>query len=178
VEGGALGRRLGQPAADVYQVAQLVPLFWRCGRLQELDSQLNRLVAQFPGLPTLRCDALLVLAETGRRNAALTGLRRLVANDFGLFRRDSLFLASLAILGCTAVALGDVPRAQAILTKLAPYATRNLIQGVPVGWGSAAWHLGRLATLVGDERAAAKIPGRRRRSARAMDGRTLGTTRR
>ena len=156
VEGGALGRRLGQPAADVYQVAQLVPLFWRCGRLQELDSQLNRLVAQFPGLPTLRCDALLVLAETGRRNAALTGLRRLVANDFGLFRRDSLFLASLAILGCTAVSLGDVPRAQAILTKLAPYATRNLIQGVPVGWGSAAWHLGRLAALVGDERAAAK----------------------
>jgi DNA-binding CsgD family transcriptional regulator len=97
-----------------------------------------------------------VLAETGRRQAALTGLRRLVANDFGLFRRDSLFLASLAILGCTAVALGDVPRARTILTTLAPYATRNLVQGVPVGWGSAAWHLGRLAALAGDDRGAAK----------------------
>jgi len=153
---GSLGRRLGQPAADVYEVAQLVPLFWRSGRLEELDPQLTRLVAQFPGLPTLRCDALLVLAETDRRKAALTGLRQLTANDFGLFRRDSLFLASVAILGCTAVTLGDVPAATAILTTLAPYATRNLVQGVPVGWGSAAWHLGRLAALVGDDAAAAR----------------------
>ncbi len=56
-EVGSVGRRLGQPAADVYEVAQLVPLFWRSGRLEELDSHLTRLVAQFPGLPTLRCDS-------------------------------------------------------------------------------------------------------------------------
>ena len=154
-EVGSLGRRLGQPAADVYEVAQLVPLFWREERLGELEPALNRLVPQFPGLPTLHCDLLLVLAETGRRRAALNGLRRLVANDFGAFRRDSLFLASLAILGSTAVALGDVAHARIILTALAPYATRNLIQGAPVAWGSAAWHLQRLAALVGDDHAAA-----------------------
>lgn len=40
-EVAALGRRLGQPAADVYAVAQLVPLFWRTGRLAELAGDLN-----------------------------------------------------------------------------------------------------------------------------------------
>jgi DNA-binding CsgD family transcriptional regulator len=153
-EVGALGRRLGQPAADVYEVAQLVPLFWRLGRLTELEADLNRLVPEFPGLPTLRCDLLLMLAESGRRQAASSGLRELVANDFRALRRDSLFLASLAILGATAVAIGDVPHARVILAALAPYATRNLVQGAPVAWGSGAWHLNRLAALIGDDHAA------------------------
>jgi hypothetical protein len=36
-----------------------------------------------------------------------------------------------------------------ILAGLAPYESRNLIQGVPVGWGAAAWYIARLQWLLG-----------------------------
>lgn len=40
--------------------------------------------------------------------------------------------------------------AEVLAGKLAPYAERNLIQGVPVGWGAAAWHVARLLRVAGD----------------------------
>ncbi len=47
--------------------------------------------------------------------------------------------------------LGDRSCAGELAVRLAPFARRNLIQGVPVGWGSAAWHLARLCRVAGDE---------------------------
>lgn len=105
-------------------------------------------------MPTLECDQALLLAETGHRAAAKRSMERLCRDDFAVLPRDSVFLASLAILGEAAVTLDDVPRAEQILAALSRFPTRNLIQGVPVAWGSAAWHLARLARTAGDGDAA------------------------
>ena len=43
-----------------------------------------------------------------------------------------------------------------LLAGLAPYETRNLIQGVPVGWGAAAWYIARLQWLTGQPGPAAR----------------------
>ena len=43
-----------------------------------------------------------------------------------------------------------------LLAALAPYETRNLIQGVPVGWGAAAWYIARLRWLSGQPGQAAR----------------------
>jgi DNA-binding NarL/FixJ family response regulator len=153
-EVATLGRRLGRDAAEVYAAAQLVPIFWRAGRLGELRGTFTDLAPRFPGLPTLECTLALVLAETGDQVLARDHLDRLAADDFAMLPRDQLFLASLAILGEVAVALGDRRHAGQIVAALDPYADRNLIQGVPVGWGSGAWHLARIARVAGDGRAA------------------------
>jgi DNA-binding CsgD family transcriptional regulator len=48
------------------------------------------------------------------------------------------------VVSCRAAGL-----AGPILAELAPYRERNLIQGVPVGWGAAAWYIARLQWLTG-----------------------------
>ena len=62
----------------------------------------------------------------------------------------------MAILGEATVTCRAADLAGPILSELAPYATRNLIQGVPVGWGAAAWHIARLQWLAGQRAEASR----------------------
>jgi len=47
------------------------------------------------------------------------------------------------------VACRDDDLTPPLLEALAPFAARNLIQGVPIGWGAAAWYLARLSWVAG-----------------------------
>ncbi len=162
-EGRRLGRLLGQPAADTYALAAQFPLARRNGRVDELERPLDGLIARFPGLVSLQCNRVLLLADTGRVDQARRVFDRLVAPDLALLPRDALFLASVAILVETCVVLNDPDRARPLLDLLEPYADRNLIQGVPVGWGAAAWYLARGHHLCGD------APVARRHADRAQE---------
>ena len=62
----------------------------------------------------------------------------------------------MAILGEAAVTCRAADLAGPVLDELTPYATRNLIQGVPVGWGAAAWYIARLQWLLGRRADAAR----------------------
>jgi DNA-binding CsgD family transcriptional regulator/RecA/RadA recombinase len=155
-EAFALGRRLGQQAADAYHAGQLTLLHWRHGRLDEILALLRDTAQRFPGLPTLECDLALAAAATGRAEEATAIVRALSAEDFARLPRDSLYLASLAILSEVAFALDDPQPAPALRTALLPYAERNLVQGVPVAWGAGAFHLARLDHLLNDEDSARK----------------------
>ena len=64
--------------------------------------------------------------------------------------------------------------AKPILAELTPYAARNLIQGVPVGWGAAAWHIARLQWLLGRHAEATSFAGRRATAAPPVGGRRAG----
>jgi len=155
-DAAALGRRLGQPAADAYRVGQLGRVYWATRRLAELEDDIELALSRFPGLVTLRCERALANAAAGRTAAAAHEIEALAADDFAALPRDSLYLASLAILAEATVTCRSAGLAGPILDKLAPYATRNLIQGVPVGWGAAAWHIARLEWLLGRRADAAR----------------------
>jgi len=148
-DAAALGRRLGLPAADTYRIGQLGRIYWRQGRLPELDDDVEGAIVRFPGLVTLRCTRALSRATAGRRADAAAEIEALADGGFAVLPRDSLYLASLAILAEAAVTCRAVGQARPILAELTPYATRNLIQGVPVGWGAAAWYIARLQWLLG-----------------------------
>ena len=148
-QAAALGRRLGQPAAAAYRVGQLGRIYWAEGRLAELYDDITDGLARFPGLVTLRCLRCLADAGAGRRADSIREIEALVADGFTALPRDSLYLASLAILAEAAVTCRAAGPAGPILEELGPYASRNLIQGVPVGWGAAAWHIARLQWLLG-----------------------------
>jgi len=145
----ALGRRLGLPAADAYRIGQLSRIYWPAGRLAELQDDILEALVRFPGLVTLRCTRALAEAAAGRCAAATDEIEALAADGFAALPRDSLYLASLAILAEAAVTCRATHAARQILGELGPYASRNLIQGVPVGWGAAAWHIARLEWLLG-----------------------------
>ena len=148
-ESFALGRRLGLPAADAYRIGQLSRIYWAAGRLAELDDDIGQALVRFPGLVTLRCIRALANATAGRRADAAGEVEALTADGFAALPRDSLYLASLAILAEAAVTCRAASAAGPLLAALAPYETRNLIQGVPVGWGAAAWYVARLQWLTG-----------------------------
>jgi DNA-binding CsgD family transcriptional regulator len=148
-ESAALGRRLRLPAADAYRVGQLSRIYWAAGRLAELDDDIGQALARFPGLVTLRCIRALANATAGRHADAAGEIEALTANGFAALPQDSLYLASLAILAEAAVTCRAAEAARPVLAALAPYETRNLIQGVPVGWGAAAWYVARLQWLTG-----------------------------
>ncbi len=149
IEAATVGQRLGQPAAEAYRLGQLSLLYWRSGRLAELEPDVRAGMARFPGLVTLRAVLALTFATSGRRVEALHEIRALSADRFRVFPRDSLYLASVAILAEAAVTCAEPQLAGPLLTELAPYAHRNLIQGVPIGWGAGAWYLARLARTLG-----------------------------
>jgi DNA-binding CsgD family transcriptional regulator len=98
----------------------------------------------------------LAAATAGRTAGAAREIEALAAGSFAALPRDSLYLASLAILGEAAVTCRAADLARPILDELLPYASRNLIQGVPVGWGAAAWHIARLQWLLGRRSDAAR----------------------
>jgi DNA-binding CsgD family transcriptional regulator len=155
-DAAALGRRLGLPAADAYRIGQLSRIYWKQGRLSELDDDIAGAVLRFPGLVTLRCMRALAHGTAGRRADATAEIEALADGTFAALPRDSLYLASLAILAEAAVTCRAVGAAQPILAELTPYAARNLIQGVPVGWGAAAWYIARLQWLLGRHSEAAR----------------------
>ena len=128
--------RLGLPAADAYRIGQLSRIYWLQGRLPELGEDIAGAVLRFPGLVTLRCMRALASAAAGRRAEAAAPIEALADGSFAVLPRDSLYLASLAILAEAAVACRHPDAARKILAELTPYADRNLIQGVPVGWGA------------------------------------------
>ena len=148
-EAAALGRRLALPAADAYRIGQLSRIYAKQGRLSELDDDIADALVRFPGLVTLRCLRALASATAGRRADAVAEIDALAGGAFAALPRDSLYLASLAILAEAAVTCRVTDAARDILAELGPYATRNLIQGVPVGWGAAAWYIARLQWLLG-----------------------------
>jgi DNA-binding CsgD family transcriptional regulator len=155
-EAAALGRRLGLPAADAYRIGQLSRIYWAAGRLAELTGDIESALVRFPGLVTLRCMRALGHAVAGRRAEAVAEIEALAARGFAALPRDSLYLASLAILAEAAVTCRATGPAGPILAELAPYESRNLIQGVPVGWGAAAWYVARLQWLLGQPEAAGR----------------------
>jgi DNA-binding CsgD family transcriptional regulator len=148
-EATTLGRRLGQPAADAYRIGQLSRVYWTAGRLGEVEADIAAALDRFPGLVTLRCLRALANAAAGRRAEAAAEIEALAADRFAALPRDSLYLASLAILAEAAVSCRAAGLAGPILAELAPYRERNLIQGVPVGWGAASWYIARLQWLLG-----------------------------
>jgi DNA-binding CsgD family transcriptional regulator len=173
-EAAALGRRLGLAAADAYRIGQLGRIYWATGRLPELLDDIEHALTRFPGLVTLRCMRALAVGAAGRTGEAAREIEALVAGNFAALPRDSLYLASLAILGETAVTCNATGLAQPILDELLPYASRNLIQGVPVGWGAAAWHIARLQWLLGRRSDAARFAATAQRLHRQWGASGLG----
>ena len=117
--------------------------------LANLGDDIERALTRFPGLVTLRCLRALANAAAGRSAEAVGEIEALASDGFAALPRDSLYLASLAILGEATITCRATDLARPILHELTPYASRNLIQGVPVGWGAAAWHNARLHWLLG-----------------------------
>jgi len=147
----------------------------RLGRSLLLAGRVDQARSHFEtGLVTLRCMRALANAAAGQHADATDEIEALAADGFAALPRDSLYLASLAILAEAAVTCQAADLARLILAALTPYRSRNLIQGVPVGWGAADWYIARLQWLTGRHGDASRSAATARRLHRRWGAEGLG----
>jgi DNA-binding CsgD family transcriptional regulator len=152
----AEGLRLRVQPASLYATGQRFLLLRQAGRIGEAEAGVREQAARWPVLVTFRCQLALLLADTGRDAEALALLDGLVAGRCAVLPRDSLWLASVAMLAETAARLGHRGHCGTLHDLLVPYRGRIAFLGAVASWGAVDHYLGLTAAGVGDvERAEA-----------------------
>ena len=102
-----------------------------------------------PAMPCWRAAVAAALADAGRGEQARIELDRLLADDFAALPRDNLWLAAMALVCETVLALDLREQAEAVHAKLAPFAGRNVVLPTVAFLGPVELWLGVMARVAG-----------------------------
>ena len=152
---GALGSQLGVEVAAAYRVGQLCVLDRERHGLAVLLEDLEEVTARLPYFVTIRALSALALATTDRGGDANWEIGRLSGHRFSVVPRDSLWVATIALL-LEAAAISGSTHTATLVDLLTPYCGTFVVQGLPNCWGSVDRFVGRgrlaLGNLAGAER--------------------------
>jgi class 3 adenylate cyclase len=143
------GQLSGRPLTPNSFLIHQTMTFWELGRFGELESPLRGFIVQNPLIVFARCALQLILLQQGRPDDARSEFDRLAEGEFRLVQRDWNWLPSMFVLADVCADVGDVERARILYRLLAPFASRNAMLGNVYTFGSVAYALGRLATVLG-----------------------------
>ncbi len=138
----SLGRQLGVEVARAYHLAQLCVLDRERRGLAALSAQIEDVAAELPYLVTIRGLSALAAATSGQRDAANWEVERLSGDHFAAVPRDSLWVATIALL-LEAAAISGSPHTGVLVELLAPHRGSFVVQGLPNCWGSVDRFVGR-----------------------------------
>lgn len=143
-EAGALGSRLGTGLADAYRLAQRCVMARERGGLDALVNEIEDLCQRLPHFVTiLRSFAALAAATTGRSATARLEVGRLSPGAFGAVPRDSLWVATIALLA-EAAAISASAHTAELAALLAAHRGTVVVSGLPNCWGSCDRFIGGL----------------------------------
>ncbi|MFL5868960.1 MAG: ATP-binding protein [Thermoleophilaceae bacterium] len=145
------GRRADERIARHLYAIQLTTLRYAQGRLEELEETMRTFVDQYPHLHGWRSTLGLLYAELGRTTKARTEFETVGAGGWTDLPRDSAWLLTMCRAADTCARLGDRAAAAVLYDLLLPFGERNVVLGrvASITIGSAARHLGQLATTLG-----------------------------
>src|SRR5262249_34730874 len=128
-DGEALSARAFLLAAETAEavVSHRIQLFLvrrEQGRLADVEGDLARAAAEYPGRWALRCVGAHLPALLGRRGEAAPALDALANDGFAMLPRDNEWLFALGLLPEVCEFLGDDHRAQQLYELLLPFAGR------------------------------------------------------
>ena len=156
--------------------SQAVLLSWLRHGARDMIEGVRAYAAGSPAMPVWRAALAAALADLGRREEAVLEFERLAADDFAALPRDNLWLAAMALLSETVLALGMSDEALVLHAKLAPFAGRNVVLPTVGFLGPVEMWLGILARVAGrDADALAQLAAARTRAVR--DGARVTATR-
>jgi DNA-binding winged helix-turn-helix (wHTH) protein/tetratricopeptide (TPR) repeat protein len=95
--------------------------------------------------PRLRALFALHMLEAGRLEEGREAYEDLASAGFASLPRDLSYLATLSTLAVVAVRLGDLPRAEELYERMAPYPLHNTPDSLTFTMGSVSFYLGLLA---------------------------------
>jgi tetratricopeptide (TPR) repeat protein len=144
-----LGRPINEEVAQQWFAIQLFFVRRDQGRLGELEAPLRELAARQPHAPW-RAGLARLLAEQGRDAEARALLAELTAGGVERIRQDVNWPIRLSCLAEAAGLVGDSAGAAGLYRALQPFAGRQVIIGMRVGYdGPASRYLGVLARALG-----------------------------
>ena len=117
---------------------------WSTSRAEIAD-----IAAKLPYFVTIRGFAALAAATSGRNDAAAWEVDRLSGDGFAAVPRDSLWVATIALL-LEASAISGLAHTATLIQLLRPHQGTFVVQGLPNCWGSVDRFLGRGYIAVGD----------------------------
>jgi eukaryotic-like serine/threonine-protein kinase len=124
----------------------------RCeqGRLDDLESDLRELVANYGNYPYYHAMLAVLLVDIGRRDEALEVFERLSARNFQDVPRDLLWLVTIALLSELAFHFDDAPRAEVLYEMLKHFPDRAVVpDAIEFCLGSSSHYIGLLAQTIG-----------------------------
>jgi tetratricopeptide (TPR) repeat protein len=133
--------------------AQMLWSWWQKDVLPTMEAAFNAILEQAPSDYAITRAALaLLLAETGRLDAAQAQLNRLSADDFAIVVDDETDGLAIAVLAPVCEAVGDADAAKLLYARMEPYAGSIVTVRPPSGlcFGPADHFLGVLAMARGD----------------------------
>ncbi len=120
------------------------------GRLSEVETLLERGVAESAVVPAWRSALANFYSLCGRTAEARREFEALAADDFATLPRDMNWLLVMSLLSAVCVRLGDVRRAQILYALLRPYAGRVVVaRPLVLLIEPVAQRLGTLAAVLG-----------------------------
>ena len=141
-------------ASGVYGM-QMFTIRREQGRLGEVAPLIKQFVDQHPEDATWRPGLMLIASDLGFEAQARRNLARMAEDNFAL-PADSKQLVTLSYLAEVAARVGDEAEAEALYTRLAPFADQAIVvPSFTLCCGSTARYLGLLANRLGDFRRAA-----------------------
>jgi DNA-binding CsgD family transcriptional regulator/tetratricopeptide (TPR) repeat protein len=147
----AIGQRAQHSDAMTAYFVQMFALRREQGRLAELESVAQSVVAGSPATPAWRAALALLYVELDRTEEARHEFESLAADDFASVPFDGNWLSITCLLTDVCAALGDERRAATLYTMLLPYAGRCMVAGWAAACGGAvSRYLGRLAATLHD----------------------------
>jgi hypothetical protein len=146
-EGLTLAERHDELALSFYG-AQMLWTWWQKDVLPTMEAAFNAILEQAPSDYAITRAALaLLLAETGRIDAARAQLQRLSPGEFAVVADDQTDGLAMAVLAPVCEATGDGDSAKLLYLRMEPYAGRMITVRPPSGlcFGPADHYLGLLA---------------------------------
>ena len=146
-EAFTVGAECGQPDAETFLGVQLAAISWQRGTMGDLVPLLEQMVADSPGLPTLRAALALACTQAGRLDDSRALLEDFAANGFEL-PEDVAWLNGMTEYAEAAVAVDEPRFALPLFELLKPFATQFSSAGGVTAEGPVATVLGGLATAL------------------------------
>jgi len=147
-EAAVLGARLEVELARPYRLGQRCVLCRERDGLDAIADDIDQLARELPYFVTIRSFAALAAATTGHARAARLQIEQLSGDSFAAVPRDSLWVATIALL-TEAAAISGSPHTGELLSLLHPHGGTLVVNGVPNCWGSADRFLGRACLALG-----------------------------
>jgi DNA-binding NarL/FixJ family response regulator len=153
-ESSSLGERLGAEIAPAYRLGQRCVLARERGGLGLMADDIKAQAERMPHFVTIRSFAALTAATTGDLRAARLEVDRLAGDGFSSVPRDSLWVATVALLTEAAAISGSTLTSE-LVSLLAPHRGTLVVNGLPNCWGSCDRFLGRAYLALADLETAA-----------------------